>query len=259
MSLFKKLHNEALDEDLKAQRKVIENLKRQVDLFSGVTLVKPSLGVNEKYTLNKYINNFIEALNNFAGAQREGETRVIEFSASTLMSRYNALAIYLANLDFKMLNERDKIQIVGQLDDLLPLIKNVQRITSNLESVFDRKIVDDIAMNFENQLYRPIGVSLGQKALGVKNQKLKLDISVALDSAKEALASGNDLLTYDLPADEEAKLRESLNKLPSPIRRLEDVLQSGEIGSLTKAVLAGLKKTVGVIRKIVESYDFEQQ
>jgi hypothetical protein len=258
MSLFKKLHNEALDEDLKAQRQVIENLKKQVNIFSNITLVKPSIGVNEKYTLNRYINSFIEALNNFAGAQREGETRAIEFSASTLMSRYNSLALYLSNLGLKSLNENDKIQIVGQLDDLLPLIKNVQRITSNLESVFDRKIVDDIAMNFENQLYRPIGINLGQKALSVKNQKIKADIAVALDSAKEALASGNDLLSYDLAPDDATSLRQSLDKLPPTIKRLEDTLRSGEIGSLTKAVIAGLKKNVQAVKTIIDSYDFEQ-
>jgi hypothetical protein len=161
MLLFRHINNEALDEDLKARREVIDRLKKQVALLEpqpqGATessITRSQIqGVNVKIlafanALNAVINEFDKRSN------REESKAIIQ-----LQEKYNNLANYLIDITFENVTGSEKQQVLGDLDGYIPQLQYLTRLVQSYDesTVVEKQIVSEIFNQFNDQTYQPIG------------------------------------------------------------------------------------------------------
>jgi hypothetical protein len=152
MELFRQINNEALDEDMKIRREVIERLKKQVGLFNQTYKAPAELSDTILNNIQRYVINFDDTLNktlNDAYGKEEKE------DTGDLVLNYNLLANYLEKINYKLLGASDKIDIMEIMDELLPKIGKIVSIIKT-KDYNDADLVEKIYNNFKNHTYNII-------------------------------------------------------------------------------------------------------
>jgi len=150
MQLFQVLNNEALDEDKKIQREVIERLKKQVALFNQPYKQPVELNDTTLNNIQRFIINFDDTLNKTLNdVYKKGE---LKEDTGDLVLNYNLLANYLDKIDFNLANVNDKRDVMDILDELTPKIAKVLSIIK-LKDYTDVDLVEKVLNNFKNHTY----------------------------------------------------------------------------------------------------------
>jgi len=165
MELFKQINNEALDEDMKVQRQVIERLKKQVALFT--TPYKPPVELSDTVLNNiqRYIINFDDNLNKTLNdVYRKGE---LKEDTGDLVLNYNLLANYLDKVNFNLANVNDKRNVFDILDEITPKLGKVLNVIK-VRDYTDIDLVEKILNNFKNRTYN---VLLEKERVGIERER----------------------------------------------------------------------------------------
>jgi len=161
MLLFKHINNEAIDEDHRIQREVMERIRKQIALLnpqpeqateSSLTRAQIS-GVNAKIlsfanALNAVINEFDKRSN------REESKAIIQ-----LQEKYNNLVNYLNEIPLSNVAGSEKEQVLGNLDGYLPQLQYLNRLIQSYDesTVAEKQILGEMFNQFNDQTYAPIG------------------------------------------------------------------------------------------------------
>ena len=156
------LVNEAISEDKKQQRRVIERLKKQVALWSGDTDEQRQMKIVDKDELNT-INNLIIKLNqvidnNLRAIYKKQNLDLLRFNTD-ISNAYNSLALYLQKIGYNSLDESEKIKIYSQTNLLLPKLNNLAEIFRASGDV-DLFIVNKIITEIQTKKIKPIADSI---------------------------------------------------------------------------------------------------
>jgi hypothetical protein len=153
MELFRQINNEALDEDRKAQKQVIETIKKQVSLFNQQYKEPVELNDTVLNNIEKYIINFDDTLNKTLNdVKRRGEQKE---DTGDLVLNYNLLANYLDKVNFNIANANDKRDVITLLDELTPKI-GVVLSSIKVKDYTDKDLVEKVYNNFKNRTYNII-------------------------------------------------------------------------------------------------------
>lgn len=152
MELFRQINNEALDEDNKIRRQVVERLKKQVALFNQPYKAPAELSDVTLNNFQRFVINFDDTLNktlNDAFGKEEKE------DTGDLILNYNLLANYLDKINFNLLGASDKQNIMSILDELIPKIGKILSIIQE-KKYSDADLVEKVFNNFKNHTYNVI-------------------------------------------------------------------------------------------------------
>jgi hypothetical protein len=153
MELFKQINNEALDEDMRIQKQVIERLKKQVALFNQPYKAPIELSDTVLNNIQRYIINFDDNLNKTLNdVNKRGEQKE---DTGDLVLNYNLLANYLDKVNFNLANVNDKRDIIELLDEIAPKLGKVLSIIKN-KGYTDIDLVEKVFNNFKNRTYNVI-------------------------------------------------------------------------------------------------------
>lgn len=172
MDLFRVINNEAVDEDKKAQREVIERQKKQIAMFDSPFKKTKQLSKQQEITLFKIIYDFQNTLEKTVAEHYKRNYDVS--SSGEVPYKYNLVASQLEVLDFKELSPANKLKILTELDKIKPKVIQLQGIADQSKNYVDKDIVDQIANNFQNKLFLPVGISKIKKLPSAENLKTYL-------------------------------------------------------------------------------------
>jgi hypothetical protein len=155
MELYKTLNNEALDEDLKAQREVIERLRRQIKDIDENVVSKVELTKEKKIALTKYVLSLNASIDDIF--LKSADTRIKEkYNLGDIPYKYNLLATYIMkNLGYKILDDTDKSIVNESVDKLLPKLQSLQELAYQLnflDAFLVPRIIDNIQFRQFNTL-----------------------------------------------------------------------------------------------------------
>lgn len=180
--LIKKLHkiknNEAVDEDNKINRQVINRLKKQVELFYKKDFQPIELSESILNNLEKFIINFDDNLNKTLNdIYKKGETKE---DTGDLVLNYNLLSNYLDKINFNLMKTDDKNKIYVLLDELTNKIGKILSLIK-LKEYTDSDLVEKIFNNFKNRTYNiilstdrePVSKLSGDNILDIKDAQTK--------------------------------------------------------------------------------------
>lgn len=152
MELFRQINNEALDEDNKIRRQVVERLKKQVALFNQPYKAPAELSDVTLNNIQRYIINFDDTLNK---TLNDISGRGDKEDTGDLILNYNLLANYLNKINFNLLGASDKKDIFELLDELSPKLGKILSIIK-AKGFKDVDLVEKVFNNFKNHTYSVI-------------------------------------------------------------------------------------------------------
>jgi hypothetical protein len=165
MELFKQINNEALEEDTRIQKQVIERLKKQVALFNQPYKAPVELSDTVLNNIQRYIINFDDNLNKTLNdVYKKGE---LKEDTGDLVLNYNLLANYLDKVNFSLANINDKRDIFELLDELTPKLGQVLNVIK-LKDYTDVDLVEKVLNNFKNRTYNVI---LEKERVGIERER----------------------------------------------------------------------------------------
>jgi hypothetical protein len=156
MDLFKAVNNEALDEDKKAQREVIERERRQVAMFDSPVLATKQLSTGTEKTLSNMIFDFQNAVEKAVAEHYKREFDVS--SSGDVPYKYNLIASELKSIKFNELSIADKNKILTALEQVKPKVIQLQGLAEQ-SKYSDLDIIRQIVNNFQNKKFLPVGIS----------------------------------------------------------------------------------------------------
>lgn len=234
MLLFRHIHNEALDEDRKAQREVIARTQKQVALFSSEEAVETSLTRNQLNELKGKILQFANALNYATNEVQKSEE--IGKSMTILQEKYDNMALYIASIPLSSVIGPEQKNITDYLDSFIPQIQSlVGLLGANINvTVMEKEVGSEILSQFNDQTYLPIGginisETLGEEGdAGINNSQIITDIIASITGDLENL---NTILTdarlgpRGTPKLKASALKNSLTKI---LDKLQERLDEGD-------------------------------
>ena len=196
MLLFQHRNNEAVEEDNRAQREVINRTKKQVALFSSEEAQEFSLDRTQLNEIKTKITNFNNAVNvaidNYQSGNDEG-------SVAKLEEKYDMLALYLDSLPLNSIIGPEKEEILNMLDTFLPRLKQLAiHYSGNDASFYEKRVTQIILEQFNDNTYQPIGTL----ETATTEPNVEQDIKDVLTEIS------NDLATLDLMKETLTRLRQ---------------------------------------------------
>lgn len=149
MELYKNINNEALEEDLRAKKIVMERLRRQIQGTEENFVKMRELAPDEKVALGKLILSF----NNSLDQLLYGEDRFIELGE--MPYKYNLIAFYLKKLPMTDLDEIDKRKIYDEMQRFIPKL-NALESYANVNNISDAFLIPLIKDNIVNKTFNTL-------------------------------------------------------------------------------------------------------
>lgn len=218
MSLFKRIVNEALDEDLKVKRDYIQNVKKAQEEFGSVSVIAP-LDSAEKFAIQKAILSLEESINNYSDYR---EKDIPEFSINTVQTRYNNLALLLQRVGYPNLAQNDMKSVQKSMDSILPtLIELKSEIdASSGSSRVTKDIINGVVMNFKSKTYEPLGIFGFEKSVAPQSPKKKLirrtfkQLKEPLDELIDAMINNPQASASQENLEQAEQYRELIDSVP---------------------------------------------
>ena len=154
--LLKSRTNDALDEDLKQYRRVVDFTRKQLDLWNTTETLTNELNSNEEDELNKNILSFSSTLDDYVNKFEKGDTTISNITL--LIYKYNLLSNVLKKIKLNTLPTETVNGIYTKLDDLMPKLEELMRV-GDLYGLQDRDSIAMLFNEFNNHSYKQIPVS----------------------------------------------------------------------------------------------------
>lgn len=252
MELFRQINNEALDEDKRIQRQVIERLKKQVELFNQPFKKPVELSDITLNNIQRYIINFDDTLNkSLNDVYKKGDDKE---DTGDLILNYNLLANYLDKINFNLANVNDKRDIFELLDELMPKISKVLSVIK-LKHYTDADLVEKLYNNFKNHTYNVILEK--ERNITEKEAEKK----VLEEEMKEGEEKGKSELQQLSPKEQNIKRLEDILEKSRKIADKEKLIKSSYIykafnqgETLLNQIRSGVEP-LAVIKKFFRDYE----
>jgi len=161
-SLYRRINNEAVDEDKQANRRAVEFSKKQAKLFSPDKKQAAVLSKKDLDSLKKLLSKFTTTLNKYTVAYSK-RVNIDEIKdISSIQGQYDIICLFLSGINLSALDKPDYDNVIGELDKLLPKLGEVKRLIYAVqgefdETIFEKRVIDHILTNFKNHQYEPFG------------------------------------------------------------------------------------------------------
>lgn len=189
MELYKTLNNEALDEDLKAKREVMERIIKNASQIDEEIVSKQFLNKEDLNSLTKYILSLNASIDEVFFEIAESKGKVV-LNLGDIPYKYNLLVNYIKNLGYLNMDATDKSIIDEKVSKLIPKLLSLENI-ANEENFIDKFLVPKILENIETKKYNTL---YDQPDINAKIKSLKKGVK-------------------DVNKDKERKIRELKQKL----------------------------------------------
>lgn len=153
MELYKFINNEALSEDNKAKRIVMERIRKNL-IDTQQSSFKEMSPASKRAFLNAYYI-FSDGLDNLLYDGEDGAFSGNMTDIGHIPQKYNQLALTISSMDYNTLNPTDKSYINGLMDKTLQKLMLIKEI-ANDENLPDAFQVPLIINNIIGRLYKPI-------------------------------------------------------------------------------------------------------
>jgi hypothetical protein len=151
MELYKFINNEALDEDLKAKREVLERLKRQVRGVNEEVVEKKELNKVDINMLNRYILSLNASIDDVFFSLAETKKSDI-LNLGEIPYKYNLLVNFIKSIGYNSFIEGDKRIIDDKVKKLVPKLKSLENL-ANERNFVDKFMLPKIIENIINKSY----------------------------------------------------------------------------------------------------------
>ncbi len=189
MELYKNINNEALSEELRAKKIVLERLRRKFEGTDEKYIKVHVLEPDEKASLGKLILSFNNALDQLL----YGEERLSDLGE--MPYKYNLISFYLKKLPITDLDEMDKRKIFDEMQRFIPKLNKLEDIV-NINDLPDAFLVPLIKENILNKSYNTL-TDLPEKY----DNSYKTKKKAGRPKAKEAAKIGGPDAPPDAPQD----------------------------------------------------------
>ncbi len=166
-SLYKRINNEALDEDQKANRKAVEFAKKQVELFSPDKKQAKVLSKSDMLNLTRLVSRFTTVLNKYSVfftkfQINNQDNDELDKVINKLQGDYDLICIFIDSLNLPNLDKPDYDRVVSKLDKLIPQLTELRGtlmadLGDEFDESFDGQVIDHILNNFKERTYKPYG------------------------------------------------------------------------------------------------------
>jgi len=211
-SLYKRINNEAVDEDKRANRRAIEFYKKQAKLFSPDVKQAKVLSKKDLDNLKKLVSKFSTLLNKYtvSYAKYNAEDEIKDIT--NIQGQYDIICLFLAGIGLSSLDKPDYNRVINELDKLIPKLGEVRRLIYAIqgeldETIYEKQVIDHIYNNFRSNTYYPFGsytnediVEVG-RLIGEERARL----------AREQVEAGMENVQ---PEEEEQELPNEVRQLP---------------------------------------------
>jgi hypothetical protein len=155
MELYKNINNEALDEDLKAKRTVLERLRKNYGQIDEEVLSKVELSKESKVALTKSVLSLNASIDDIF--LKSADRRIKEkYNLGDIPYKYNLMATYIMkNLGYRQLDDVDKSFVNENVDKLIPKLQSLNELANEnefLDAFLVPKIIDNIKSRQFNTL-----------------------------------------------------------------------------------------------------------
>lgn len=155
MELYKSINNEALDEDLKAKRTVMERLKKNYGDIDEQVVSKVEFTKPQKTLLSKAILSLNASIDDIF--IKAADSRIKEkYNLGDIPYKYNLLATFInKTLSYKNLEAIDKSYIDENVDKLIPKLQSLNELAKKYEFV-DGFLIPKIIDNIRGRTYNTL-------------------------------------------------------------------------------------------------------
>lgn len=148
--------NQNLLDDLKINREIIErtraNVKKNMEV---VQQEQAGITENQKDEFNKLLLSFSSTLDDYVSRLEAGDEPIR--TVGLLIYRYNLLVSNLKKINYSFLNQKDKEELVNNLEDLEPKLEELYRY-AKINNFSDLNSLGLMLKNFQNKLFQQIPV-----------------------------------------------------------------------------------------------------
>lgn len=268
MLLFRHLNNEALDEDLRAQREVIARTQKQVAMFSSEEAVEASLSRDQLNQLKTKILNFANALNYAVNEVQKSEE--IGKSMTVLQEKYDNMSLYMSSIPFSSVVGPEQKNIIDYLDSFIPQLQVLVRVLgANINvTVTEKEIGNKIFAQFNDQTYLPVG---GVYASEFGSEESSDSVTIMNDIINSINADIDALNVSGLPVNADTKravsLKNNIKKIADKLKeRLdnEDYTSAGAVKAVNKLsdkyteLFDTIRESIGILNSIRAGIPQEQ-
>jgi hypothetical protein len=247
--LLRSRTNDAIDEDLKQYRRVVDLTRRQLDLWNTTDQLTNEITSNEEDELNKNILSFSSTLDDYVNKFESGDTTIQNITLLTY--KYNLLSNVLQKIKLNTLPTDTKNTIYRKLDDLMPKLEELMRV-GELYGLKDRDIIARLFNEFNNHSYKQIPVS----NISLTEEKFKTDTlgyntyAKELKDLYEVVLSNKSFVSDDemTRVDDEIKAQKELNLK----------LKKEGLKTITQFDIDELKKTIETLKTLIEGINRRQ-
>ena len=170
MSLYQVINNEALDEDQRIYRQVVERMKRNITDNKEKAKPQATLDTIQKNVIKKNFNIFERQLYKLAGYIEERNVSPnktydvgdVAEAVSNIILAYNNISAYLDSISYNKLYQGDKQFIDIKFTSYIPII---QFVINGLENQIDSSILaplSDIIENIKLKNYKQSGYAIDE-------------------------------------------------------------------------------------------------
>lgn len=240
--LLRSANNEALNQDLEIQRKLIERMRDNQKVFYEE--YKKATGINEnlKDEINKIILSFRATLDDFVNKLESDEPMK---NAGILIYRYNLLANGLKKLGYITLPVNLKQEFMDDLNDMIPKIEELLRY-ADVNNFTDIQQLREILNSFITGTFRPVGISSVKYTQGAYMESRELYNELAqglIDMYNELVLDENK---GELTLKEKAEIQHEINSL----KKIGTKIKSEK--SITPAITKRLEESKLVADKYIQ-------
>jgi hypothetical protein len=204
-SLYKRINNEAVDEDKQANRRAVEFSKKQAKLFSPDVKQASVLGKKDLQNLKLLISKFSTTLNKFTSGLGRVNNKEQVRDISNIQGQYDILSLFLNSINLVSLDKQDYDTVIGELDPLIPKIQEVRLAVEGLEGVddvnFPRRVMIHILYNFMDHSYAPFKTYTNADVLEVARYVGNQRVQAARNEI-DALQENEDPEEQELPGEQ---------------------------------------------------------
>ena len=234
MSLSKQINNEALDEDLKIYRNIVNMTKKQVKEFGREIDEKHEIDSDFQLNLKEYIDDLsqiiLNKINKFINTDSD---KVRYLNLEDIIQSYNRLSTYLSSyISDNILTNSNSLYIEKSMNFLLLLLERLLNLVK-ASPIRNRKELLDIIKKLVLNNYTPISfldsnISLSDKELE-KEKKSKLDKNIGekskLDEYVKEIKDRREEIDYTRFGEELNIEKNTLQELLIKFNNYDDLLK----------------------------------
>jgi hypothetical protein len=158
MELYKYINNEALSEDNKAKRIVMDRIRKNLRENQEENAYLPLQGA-DKSKFEKAFFDASDKLDDIINSFEYGEYRISDeiYDLGSLPNKFNNLFLIIGSLNYRLLEEGSKRYINGMMDKLIPKLTYLgNMINASGIEVFDAFKIPILITQIQSRKYSPL-------------------------------------------------------------------------------------------------------